>query len=220
MRRPDRRPGGRPRESRVDDAIASATRELLAEVGYAKVTTAEVAARAGVGKAAIYRRHGSKQEMIFDVLLPDRFLAVAPDHGSLRADLAAVLAEVADGMTVAPPGTVPGLLAGIHADPVLHERFDDKYLGAQRRTLTEILARAAVRGELGTRPDTAALNALLVGPVFAWLFLLSESPRAARPVDLRAGRRRARADRGRGRRMTPPVLVPAGRALLSPADPA
>ncbi|UKY54831.1 TetR/AcrR family transcriptional regulator [Streptomyces inhibens] len=175
-RKQARNQGGRPRDSRVDDAIASAVRELLAEVGYARLTTAEVAARAGVGKAAIYRRHATKQEMIFDVLVPGQFLAVAPDHGSLRADLAAVLAEVADSMAAPPHGTIPGLLADIHADPALHERFDAKYLAAQRRTLTEILDRAAARGELTTRPDPAALNALLVGPVFAWLFLLSESP--------------------------------------------
>ncbi|GAB2648641.1 TetR/AcrR family transcriptional regulator [Kribbella swartbergensis] len=172
----DRNPGGRPRDSRVDDAIASAVRDLLAEVGYARLTTDEVAARAGVGKAAIYRRHASKQEMIFEVLVPGQFLAVAPDRGSLRADLAAVLSEIADSMVAPPPGAVPGLLADVHADPALLDRFDAKYLVAQRRTLTEILDRAAARGELATRPDPAVLNALLVGPVFAWLFLLSEHP--------------------------------------------
>lgn len=175
-RKQARNQGGRPRDSRVDDAIASAVRELLTEVGYTRLTTAEVAARAGVGKAAIYRRHATKQEMIFDVLLPDQFLAVAPDCGSLRADLAAVLAEIADSMTIPPQGTVPGLLADIHADPALRDRFDEKYLGAQRQTLVEILDRATARGELTTRPDPATLNALLVGPVFAWLFLLSEAP--------------------------------------------
>ncbi|WP_432141903.1 TetR/AcrR family transcriptional regulator [Streptomyces sp. bgisy084] len=171
-----RNQGGRPRDSRVDDAIASAVRELLSEVGYTRLTMAEVAARAGVGKAAIYRRHATKQEMIFDVLLPDQFLAVAPDSGSLRADLAAVLAEIADSLILPPQGTVPGLLADVHADPALRDRFEERYLGAQRRTLTEILDRATARGELPTRPDPATLNALLVGPVFAWLFLLSESP--------------------------------------------
>ncbi|WP_093158018.1 TetR/AcrR family transcriptional regulator [Saccharopolyspora antimicrobica] len=171
-----RNQGGRPRDSRVDDAIASAVLELLSEVGYARLTMAEVAARAGVGKAAIYRRHATKQEMIFDVLVQGQFLDVVPDNGSLRADLAAVLADIADNMASPPPGTLPGLLADIHADPVLLDRFDEKYLGAQRRTLAEILDRAAARGEVADRPDPAALNALLVGPVFAWLFLLSESP--------------------------------------------
>ncbi|QKW05341.1 TetR/AcrR family transcriptional regulator [Streptomyces sp. NA04227] len=175
-RKQDRKIGGRPRDTRVDEAIAAAVRELLAEVGYARLTTDQVATRAGVGKAAIYRRHATKQEMIFDVLLPDQFLAVVPDHGSLRADLTAVLAEIAESMAGPPPGTVPGLLADVHADPALLQRFDAKYLHAQRRTLTEILDRADARGELARRPDPAALNALLVGPVFAWLFLLSESP--------------------------------------------
>ncbi|MBC2934398.1 TetR-like C-terminal domain-containing protein [Nocardioides sp. zg-1228] len=171
-----RNQGGRPRDSRVDEAVACAVRELLTEVGYTRLTVTEVAARAAVGKAAIYRRHATKQEMIFDVLMPNRFLAAAPDRGSLRADLAAVLAEIADSMATPPPGTIPGLLADIHADPALQDRFDAKYLGAQRQTLAEVLDRATARGELTTRPDLATLNALLVGPVFAWLFLLSESP--------------------------------------------
>ncbi|WP_031070545.1 TetR/AcrR family transcriptional regulator [Streptomyces sp. NRRL WC-3742] len=176
VRKQARAQGGRPRDARVDDAITSAVRDLLVEVGYARLTVAEVAARAGVGKPAIYRRHATKQEMIFDALLPDRFLAAAPDRGSLRADLAALIEEIAGAMASAPPGTIPGILADIHADPALHERFDEKYLGIQRQTLTEILDRAAERGELAVRPDPTALNALLVGPVFAWLFLLSESP--------------------------------------------
>ncbi|NSC19837.1 TetR/AcrR family transcriptional regulator [Streptomyces albus subsp. chlorinus] len=149
---------------------------MLTEVGYARLIMAEVAARAGVGKAAIYRRHATKQGMIFDVLLPDQFLAVPPDRGSLHADLSAVLAEIADSMASPPQGTVPGLLADIHAYPALRDRFAEKYLEAQRQTLTEILDRAAARGELTTRPDPVALNALLVGPVLAWLFLLPESP--------------------------------------------
>ncbi|MCX5205951.1 TetR/AcrR family transcriptional regulator [Streptomyces sp. NBC_00237] len=173
---PARNQGGAPRDSRVDDAITSAVLELLAEVGYARLTMGAVAARAGVGKAAIYRHHATKQEMIFDVLVPGQFLAVAPDRGSLRADLAALLAEITDSMASPPPGTIPGLLADIHADPALRDRFDAKYLGAQRRTITEVLGRAVTRGEAATRPDPAILNALLVGPLFGWLFLLSESP--------------------------------------------
>lgn len=174
-RKQGRNQGGRPRDDRVDGAIAAAVHELLAEVGYARITMAEVAARAGVGKAAIYRRHAGKQEMIFEVV-QGRFLDVAPDRGSLRADLAAVLEEIVRSMSVPPPGTITGLLADVHADPDLLDRFVADYAGAQRRTLDEILDRAAARGEITARPDAAFLNSLLVGPVFAWLFLLSEPP--------------------------------------------
>ncbi|MEV4898139.1 TetR/AcrR family transcriptional regulator [Nonomuraea sp. NPDC055795] len=168
--------GGRPRDSRVDDAIAAAVREVLSEAGYARLTMGEVAARSGAGKAAIYRRYASKQEMIFDVLVEGEFLPVPSNRGSLRADLAAVLAESADSFASAPPGTVPGLLADIQADPELHRRFVTRYVGAQRQTFEEILDRAALRGELVRRPDPAILNALVVGPIFAWLFLLDGAP--------------------------------------------
>ncbi|MCX4638346.1 TetR/AcrR family transcriptional regulator C-terminal ligand-binding domain-containing protein [Streptomyces sp. P9-2B-2] len=57
------------------------------------------------------------------------------------------------------------------------EAFEQRRFGIfPRRQTSEILDRATARGELTTRPDPATLNALLVGPVFAWLFLLSESP--------------------------------------------
>ncbi|GAB3995376.1 hypothetical protein GCM10029992_12460 [Glycomyces albus] len=79
-----RQPGGRPRDGRIDGAIAQATRELLAERGYAGLTVDAVAARAGVGKAAIYRRHATKQEMIFAATVHDMQEQPPPDAGSLR----------------------------------------------------------------------------------------------------------------------------------------
>ena len=53
------RPIGRPRDERVDRAILRATLELIAERGVHGFRTEDVAARAGVGKGAIYRRHPS-----------------------------------------------------------------------------------------------------------------------------------------------------------------
>ena len=46
---------GRPRDPRIEQAALAAVRDLLAEGGYAAVTGAAVAARAGTTKAALYR---------------------------------------------------------------------------------------------------------------------------------------------------------------------
>ncbi|MER6942860.1 TetR/AcrR family transcriptional regulator [Nonomuraea sp. NPDC000554] len=165
---------GRPREGRVDEAIAAAARELLAEQGYAQLTVDAVAARAGVGKAAIYRRHATKQGMIFSAVMHDLALVAPPDAGSLRADLAALTGEIVATLAVPAADAVPGLLADVHADPALAAAFTSTFVAAERACVTEVLDRAVARGELPSRPDPVTVHALLLGPIFAWLFLLVE----------------------------------------------
>ncbi|MEV4113220.1 TetR/AcrR family transcriptional regulator [Nonomuraea sp. NPDC049695] len=169
-----RQPVGRPRDGRVDGAIAAAARELLAEQGYAQLTVDAVAARAGVGKAAIYRRHATKQAMIFAAVMHDLELETPPDAGSLAADLAAVTRVIATTLTAPPPGVVPGMLADVHADEGMAAAFAETFVQAERDCVTEVLDRAVGRGELPHRPDPARVHAMLLGPIFAWLFLLLE----------------------------------------------
>ncbi|MFI7643668.1 TetR/AcrR family transcriptional regulator [Nonomuraea sp. NPDC049400] len=171
-------PLGRPREGRVDQAIAAAARALLAEQGYARLTVDAVATRAGVGKAAIYRRHATKQEMIFVAIMHDLELTSPPDTGSLATDLAAVTRDIVATLATPPPGVVPGLLADVHTDEAIAARFAATFVAAERTCVTEILDRAVTRGELPHRPDPAVVHALLLGPIFAWLFLLLEDREA------------------------------------------
>ncbi|WP_454195698.1 TetR/AcrR family transcriptional regulator [Nocardia sp. Marseille-Q1738] len=163
---------GRPRNSEVDLAIVDATRELLAERGYAGLTVDAVAARAGIGKAAIYRRYATKQEMIFSVVVHDMREQPPPDAGSLRADLAAVTRTIAAQLGRAPTDVLAGLLADIYADDTLATRFAETFLERERLVLTEVLHRAVTRGELTTLPDPTTAQALLLGPIFAWLLIL------------------------------------------------
>ncbi|WP_330228964.1 TetR/AcrR family transcriptional regulator [Nocardia sp. NBC_00508] len=163
---------GRPRNREVDLAIVRATRELLAENGYAGLTVDAVAARAGVGKAAIYRRYATKQEMIFSVAVHDMREQPPPDGGSLRADLAAVARTIAAQLVRAPSDVLAGLLADVYADDALATRFAETFLERERHVLTEVLTRAVARGELETLPDPTTAQALLLGPIFAWLLIL------------------------------------------------
>ncbi|WP_218003916.1 TetR/AcrR family transcriptional regulator [Nocardia pneumoniae] len=163
---------GRPRNSEVDLALVRATRELLAERGYAGLTVDAVAARAGIGKAAIYRRYATKQEMIFSVVVHDMREQPPPDAGSLRADLAAVARVIAAQLGRAPTDVLAGLLADIYADDALATRFAETFLERERLVLTEVLNRAVTRGELPSLPDPTTVQALLLGPIFAWLLIL------------------------------------------------
>ena len=66
---------GRPRSAMADRAIVAATLALLEEHGYAGLTMAGVAERAGVSTATLYRRWSSKQELVVGALA-----AVIPDQ--------------------------------------------------------------------------------------------------------------------------------------------
>ena len=81
---------GRPRSDRAHRAILDAARELLMEEGFSGLRLEHVAARAGVGKATIYRHWASRQELALELLVElrvptSRWLRLAtPDRSSWR----------------------------------------------------------------------------------------------------------------------------------------
>ena len=84
-----RRGRGRPRDPGTDDRITTAAAELLLQRGFDRTTVDDVAARAGVGKATVYRRWPSKEDLavaametLYSSEMPE------PDTGSIRTDLA------------------------------------------------------------------------------------------------------------------------------------
>ena len=93
MPRPSR--GGRPRDPSRDGVIRAAILRLLAEVGYGALTMDAVASEAGVGKATIYRRWRTKQDLVVDTISDlNRAEAGVPDTGSLEGDLRAMLHQM------------------------------------------------------------------------------------------------------------------------------
>src|SRR5580704_5442851 len=78
-----RRPG-RPRSEQAEQAIIDAALELFGERGVEGVCVEAVAARAGVGKATIYRRWPSKEELLIAALGTTRAPLDDPDTGNVR----------------------------------------------------------------------------------------------------------------------------------------
>jgi AcrR family transcriptional regulator len=141
-------------------------------VGYGALSIEGVAARAGVGKPAIYRRYRSKAELVFATAIHPLELGRAPDTGSLEGDLVALIQAIVDVFRrPAAARAVPGLIEDVSHDPELARRFRDRFVEPERQWVGEILDRAVERGELGVRPDPDLVHALLLGPVFSWIFL-------------------------------------------------
>ncbi|MGK3206315.1 TetR/AcrR family transcriptional regulator [Amycolatopsis sp. MEPSY49] len=62
------RPGGRPRDAALDEAIILATRERLVRDGYSLMTIGDIAADAKVSRPTLYRRWSTKFELVVDAL--------------------------------------------------------------------------------------------------------------------------------------------------------
>jgi len=153
---PARRGRGRPRDPGTDARITTAAAELMLQRGFDKTTVDDVAARAGVGKATVYRRWPSKEDLVADALkagLP--LIDEAPDLGGLREDLLALCRQARDAM-YSRPGFA--LRAVIHeCDVTQAERFHSVIFGAvvepTVRLLGEVINRGIERGEV--RSDAA-----------------------------------------------------------------
>lgn len=165
-----RLPAGRPRDGRVDAAVLAATRELLAERGYAAVTVDAVAARAGVGKAAIYRRMRSRTELLFAAAVHDLELPEPPDTGSLAGDVAGLLDSVVRAVTNPAAGRVlPHLFAEFARDRELAARYERTFLRHELASVRAVVDRAVARGEIAAAPPLDGVHALVLGPVLARL---------------------------------------------------
>jgi AcrR family transcriptional regulator len=165
---PDRgRPPGRPRSAEADAAILGATLELLLEEGYRTLSMESVRARAGVGKATIYRRFKSKQELVTAALeqLTDDFRA-PEDTGSFRGDIEALLAQAAQTMYLPRIATfMPRLMAEAVEDEALFELFHARLVTPRRVIVRQLVERGMARGEVRADLDPETVIDVLVGPL-------------------------------------------------------
>jgi AcrR family transcriptional regulator len=168
---------GRPRDPGVDEAIISATLELLDEQGYAGLSLAEVALRAGVSRTALYRRWDRKAQLVVEAMvsrLPARGL---PDTGSIRGDLLAYTRQLAATFSRTPAARVlPGLVAAIATDPSLAASYRQLLVQPLRQQVRAAIARGIARGELNEDTDVDFVLDALAGPLYVRLLITGDPP--------------------------------------------
>ncbi len=140
-----------------DPAILNAALAALTENGYDATNMDDIAARAGVGKAAIYRRWSSKAALIADTLVywrPDLVTNEAPDTGSLTGDIDAVVERVGrnENNLITTDLVLRVALEAVR-DPELASALEDLMLSRGKRVFSMILAQAAARGEVSADRD-------------------------------------------------------------------
>jgi AcrR family transcriptional regulator len=159
---------GRPRSDEAHRKILDATREVLSAEGFADLRLEHVAARAGVGKATIYRRWGSKealaQELLAELAAPHIAVAESDDT---RAELLAAVVNPMRAVTDTPFGPViRALLSQIAVNPTLGDPFRATVVQARRDEIARVIARGIARGDLRPDADPELATELLVGPVY------------------------------------------------------
>ena len=159
---------GRPRSDRAHRAILDAARDLLTEEGFAGLRLEHVAARAGVGKATIYRHWGSREELALESLveLAGPHIPVS-DTGDTHQELLATGTNPMRALTETPFGPViRALMSEIAMDPRLGDRFRATVVQARRAEVARVIARGIERGDLRPDADVGVATELLVGPVY------------------------------------------------------
>jgi len=165
---PRARRAGRPRSEAAHRAILDAARELLIEEGFTRLRLEHVASRAGVGKATIYRRWASKEELAQELLseLAGPHIAIA-DVGDTRAELLAAVINPMHALTDTPFGPViRALLSQIAINPTLGDPFRATVVQGRRTEIARVIGRGIARGDLRADADPDVATELLVGPVY------------------------------------------------------
>jgi AcrR family transcriptional regulator len=164
------RPGGR--TARTAAAVLAAAIEELSVRDYADISVESIAARAGVHKTTVYRRWGSKVEIIRQALVGAASEHIhVPDTGSVDSDLL-LLARAVQAVLSAPQGAaiLTGLIVGGLASAELAEVMR-QYWAVRLEAISVIVDRAVSRGELPAGTNPAALMRTLAAPLFYQLLV-------------------------------------------------
>jgi AcrR family transcriptional regulator len=167
----------RPRvEGEREQEILDSTIDILAEVGYDRLTMDAVATRAKASKATLYRRWNGKAQLVIDALTSQKEPMSLPDTGSLRGDLLGAFCGMG-GLTDSHQMAILGsVITAISRDEEFAEAFRRDFIGPKKAMSTEMFRRAQERGEIRDDVDLELISAALPGVVLHRAFLLGDPP--------------------------------------------
>jgi AcrR family transcriptional regulator len=163
-------PAARPAKRSEDrrEAICAAVFQLLGEVGYDRMTMDAIATRARASKATLYRTWPDKPGLVAEALTW-RFGATpeAPDTGSLRGDLMA-LVSLACQISNSPDGEVmTGVMTAAARNPTLARTLHECTFESKQVLHETIVRRAAERGELREAAGAGLLHEVMYAMIIA-----------------------------------------------------
>ena len=172
-------PRGRPRSEVSRSAVLNAAFALLAERGFEAMSVEAVAARAGVGKATVYRWWKTRAEIAVDAFLEaTRDELAMPNTGSAREDFRLQISQLA-ALLRGPRGhALAAMLGGARSDAELAKALRERWLGVRRQWGAQRMARAIADGEALPGVELGAALSLLYGPIYTPLLFGDDPPDA------------------------------------------
>lgn len=165
---------GRPRSATSQKAILATAVQILLEQGLTSMSMDDLAKRAGVSKATIYRWWASKELLALDALATEWALPTPDperDTGSLRGDLLARFHPWLAQLNAKPyERIIAGLLAQTQTDPQFAKLYRERFVAPRREQTRMLLLRAIHRGEIGADTNLEVTLDLLYGPIYHRLF--------------------------------------------------
>lgn len=160
----------RPLDPEIDAALEEATIRLLAEDGFARASVAAIAAAAGVGKPAVYRRHRNKTDLVAAALTARLQPIEVADHGDTHAELRAAATQglPEDGEPYV--ALLGGLMAEHRRHPELIAAYRERVLAPRRAAVRSVIKRGQERGEVRRDLDPEAALDFFAGPFLARVF--------------------------------------------------
>jgi AcrR family transcriptional regulator len=165
---------GRPRDPLRDAAILDACTELLLSEGYDRLSMDAIAARAGVGKATVYRRWPSKGAVVIDAFTRHKPALTPIDTGTLAGDLDALRAAYCGSKSREALCMIRGIAAALPRDDDLKHAFQERFARPRRERIERILEQARERGELPDSVDVPFVAEVFPSMMFQHLIVQGE----------------------------------------------
>jgi AcrR family transcriptional regulator len=135
----------------------------MAERGYRGMSIPAVAEAAGVSKPTLYLRFPSKFDLALAALASLPLTDRAPDTGSTRGDLVALLRDMQEVIERVGLGILGAVLAEEVEHPELMERFRSQLVGPRAHSYRTVIQRGIERGEIRADTDVEIVVNLLNG---------------------------------------------------------
>ena len=169
--------GTRPRvEGDREQEILDATLDVLADVGYDRLTMDAVAQRAKASKATLYRRWNTKATLVVDALASQKETPAIPDTGDLRTDLMTAFCGMGGLSDHDTTSTFGAVMTALTTDPEFATEFRTRVLGPKSELSRTVFERAQARGELRADLDLDIVVPALAGIVLHRIFVMGEPP--------------------------------------------
>jgi AcrR family transcriptional regulator len=177
---------GRRRDPSLEPRVVAAALAVYAEAGWSGFSFDAVARRAGVGKAPLYLRWASKEDLLLAAFGAHTTAITIRDSGNLRDDLTEYACRLLDSKAGPQGWAFLRLHLEATVTPALHARFSSQIASPHVQGARALLDRALERGDL--RPGAPAALALdsLYGAVLIKIILSSPAERARLADDPRS----------------------------------